>query len=165
MTTMDTTDLTIRRAVQADIPAIAVLLHQVNDVHADGRPDLFERGARKYDDRQLARILDDPTGHPVFVAERGGAVTGYAFCQREDFTGPGSNMTDHVTLYIDDICVDEHSRGMHIGTALYRHVLDYARATGCHNVTLNAWACNPGAVKFYESLGMRVYKYGMEQVL
>ena len=61
--------------------------------------------------------------------------------------------------------VAREARGKHVGTELYDHVLDYARAHGYHNVTLNAWAANPAAVKFYESLGMSVYRYGMEQIL
>ena len=76
-----------------------------------------------------------------------------------------NNLQPVRTLYIDDICVDERARGKHVGTELYDHVLDYARAHGYHNVTLNAWAANPAAVKFYESLGMSVYRYGMEQIL
>ena len=69
----------IRRAVDADIPALDRLLFQVHQVHHEARPDLFKAGAKKYTDAQLKAILaDDKT--PVFVAERGGAVVGYAFC-------------------------------------------------------------------------------------
>ncbi|MEE1295583.1 MAG: GNAT family N-acetyltransferase [Bifidobacterium sp.] len=158
------TSLTIRRATQDDIPAIDDLLTQVNNVHAQGRPDLFVPGGRKYTDDELSLIIDDPDERPIFVAEHSGKVVGYAFCQREDFA-TSTNMVPHVTLYIDDICVDEAARGKHVGTALYEYVLTYARSCGYYNVTLNAWACNPGAVKFYESLGMKVYKYAMEQVI
>lgn len=155
---------TIRRAQPSDSAAIMDLLRQVNDVHAHGRPDLFVEGRTKYTPDELARIIADDD-RPIFVAaNEDGAVLGYAFCVREDHAG-ANNLQPIATLYIDDICVDEDARGKHVGTALYRHVLDYARAHGYHNVTLNAWAANPAAVKFYESLGMRVYKYGMEQIL
>ena len=92
------------------------------------------------------------------------ALLGYAFCVDEDHTG-SPNLQPIRTLYIDDICVDEAARGKHVGTALYHHVLDHARAQGYYNVTLNAWAANPAAVRFYEHLGMSVYKHGMEQIL
>ena len=60
----------IRRAVDADIPALDRLLFQVHQVHHEARPDLFKAGAKKYTDAQLKAILaDDKT--PVFVAERG----------------------------------------------------------------------------------------------
>lgn len=156
-------NLFIRRAAAGDIPALDRLLYQVHRVHSDARPDLFRRGAKKYTDEQLQVILaDDST--PVFVAERDGAVLGYAFCIHRQLVDDGS-MTDIKTLYIDDLCVDESARGGHIGRALYEYVLDYARAAGCYNVTLNVWADNAGAVRFYEKVGLGVQKLGMEKIL
>ena len=157
------TDVTIRRAVDADIPALDQLLFQVHQVHHEARPDLFKAGAKKYTDAQLRAILaDDKT--PVFVAERGGAVVGYAFCIHKQFVNDNS-MTDIKTLYIDDLCVDESSRGLHIGQQLYAYVIDYARANGYYNVTLNVWADNKPALHFYEKIGLRVQKIGMEKIL
>ena len=46
----------IRRAEKKDIPRIHLLLTQVNNVHANGRPDLFKSGNRKYTDEQLEII-------------------------------------------------------------------------------------------------------------
>ena len=40
-----------------------------------------------------------------------------------------------------------------------------ARQRGCYNVTLNVWTCNPGAMQFYEKLGLKPYKVGMETIL
>lgn len=39
------------------------------------------------------------------------------------------------------------------------------RKSGCYNVTLNVWADNANAVKFYQSIGMQVQKIGMEKIL
>lgn len=155
--------LTIRRATMNDIPVLDTLLYQVHKVHSDARPDLFKDGAKKYTDDELAAIIPDDN-RPIFVAEHDGTVLGYAFCVREDHQD-STNLTDISTLYIDDLCVDENARGMHVGTALYEYVVQYARDHGYYNVTLNAWAANPAAVKFYEKLGMNIYKYGLEQIL
>lgn len=156
-------NLTIRRASAADIPALDKLLYQVHKVHSDLRPDLFRQDTKKYTDEELESIVSD-AATPVFVAERDGAVLGYAFCVHQQLVGD-NNMTDIKTLYIDDLCVDQDVRGGHIGRALYEHVLDYARAAGCYNVTLNVWAGNEGAMKFYESVGLGVQKIGMEKIL
>ena len=155
--------LTIRRAVPADIPDLDRLLYQVHKVHSDARPDLFIPGAKKYTDGELEAILADERT-PVFAAERDGALVGYAFCvwrQHDD----SRSMTHIRTLYIDDLCVDESARHGHIGERLYRHVLDYARANGFYNVTLNVWADNANARRFYEKIGLKVQKIGMEQIL
>lgn len=53
------------------------------------------------------------------------------------------------TLYIDDLCVDQRYRGHHVGRRIYGHVKAYAKTNGFHNLTLNVWSCNPGAISFY----------------
>ena len=74
-------------------------------------------------------------------------------------------MTDIKTLYIDDLCVDEAARGAHIVKALYEYVINFAKEQGYYNVTLNVWADNVNAVKFYEKVGLKVQKIGMEIIL
>ena len=155
--------VSVRRAQEQDIPVIVKLLYQVHKVHSDARPDLFRAGARKYTDEQLQGILkDDKT--PVFVAERDEQVIGYAFCIHQQFIN-NNNMTDVKTLYIDDLCVDRDARGGHIGTKLYEYVVAYAKQHGYYNVTLNVWADNTDAVKFYQKIGLHVQKIGMEKIL
>lgn len=153
----------IRRSGENDIPVLDKLLYEVHKVHSDVRPDIFKRGAKKYTDEELKKIISDEKT-PVFVAERHGVVLGYAFCIHKQYIND-NNMTDIKTLYIDDLCVDENARGLHIGKSLYEYVLDYAKNEGCYNVTLNVWADNINAVRFYEKIGMRVQKIGMEKIL
>ena len=153
----------VRRARSSDIPAIMELLKQVNRVHYEGRPDLFKL-ATKYTEDELGNIIDDDNT-PVFVCEDAdGKILGHGFCI---FEHPKNTrlLNDVLTLYIDDICVDETARGKCIGKAIYEHIIDYARQCGCYNVTLNVWSCNPRAMKFYKSLGLTPYKVGMEKVL
>ena len=156
-------DMIIRRAVEADIPVIDKLLYQVHKIHSDIRPDLFNKGTKKYTDEELRSIIADELT-PVFVAEKDGMVSGYAFCIHQQHIND-NNLTDIRTLYIDDLCVDEASRGMHVGRALYDHVVSYARENGYYNVTLNVWAGNDSAMRFYESVGLKVQKVGMEKIL
>ncbi|MCR5654186.1 MAG: GNAT family N-acetyltransferase [Lachnospiraceae bacterium] len=153
----------IERATAKDADAVLELLVQVNRVHAEGRPDLFRLGT-KYNREELLSIFSDDLS-PVFVYKNeDGQVLGHAFCIF--MTHPNDNiLTDIKTLYIDDICVDEAARGQHVGAALYAHVTKFAKKSGCYNITLNVWNCNPGAMKFYESLGLVPYKVGMEQIL
>ena len=154
----------VRRALCKDIPVIMDLLLQVDMVHHTGRPDLFKGPATKYTEKQLEEIIacDDT---PVFVCvDENDVPMGHAFCMFKQF--PDDNvLTDIKTLYIDDICVDEKHRGKHVGTALYDHVVSYARQNGFYNITLNVWSLNPGALAFYESMGLKPQKIGMELVL
>ena len=157
--------MSVRRAEEKDIPAILALLVQVNMVHHNGRPDLFNGPATKYTEDELKELLLDDS-RPVFVCtdEETGTVLGHAFCIFQQHIGDNI-LTDVKTLYIDDICVDENARHQHVGTQLYKHVLQFAGEQGCYNVTLNVWECNPGARAFYESMGMIPYKTAMEVIL
>ncbi len=156
--------MNIRRAENKDMNGINKLLLQVLMVHHNGRPDIFKPNAKKYTDAELADILADDT-KPVFVAvDEQENVLGYAFCVFQQHLN-NNILTDIKTLYIDDLCVDEEKRGMHIGTALYEYVLDFAKKSGCYNVTLNVWSCNKSAMKFYEKCGLVPQKVGMEKVL
>lgn len=154
----------IRRATAADLAGVDRLLRQVLEVHHAGRPDLFRGNTKKYTDEQLLAMVDDDT-RPIFAAvEPDGRLLGYAFCIYQYH--PHDNiLTDIKTLYIDDLCVDETVRGKHVGTALYDYVLAEAKRNGCYNVTLNVWACNESARRFYESRGLKVQKIGMETIL
>ena len=154
----------IRRAMEKDMDGINNLLQQVCLVHHKGRPDLFKYGAKKYTDDQLKAIIHDDN-RPIFTAtDEDGKVLGYAFCIFQQHIDDNI-LTDIKTLYIDDLCVDETIRGQHIGKQLYEAVLDFARENGCYNVTLNVWACNEPAMRFYEACGMKPQKTGMEIIL
>lgn len=154
----------IRRAKEKDMDGINRLLQQVLMVHHNGRPDLFKADVKKYTDEELLQILQDDT-RPVFVGvDEQEKVLGYAFCVFLQHVGDNI-LTDIRTLYIDDICVDETVRGQHIGRQIYEYVVRFARENDFYNVTLNVWSCNPGAMKFYQSLGLTPYKVGMELIL
>ena len=155
--------MNITRATADNLEAINRLLLQVLSVHHEGRPDIFRANAQKYSPSQLLGMLDKQDA-PLFVAVEEGKVLGYGICQMETFH-QHSVMTNRLTLYVDDICVLEECRGKHIGTAIYQHILEYAKYRGCYNVTLNVWCCNESAMKFYESLGMKPQKIGMEAIL
>ena len=133
-------------------------------VHHKGRPDIFKAGCKKYTDEELADIIADDS-RPIFVAvDEDGSVMGYAFCVFQQHID-NNILTDIKTLYIDDLCVDEDIRGRHIGRSLYDYVVNFAKDSGCYNVTLNVWSLNEGAMKFYEKCGLKPQKVGMEIIL
>jgi len=153
----------IRKAIYSDADDILKLLVQVNMVHHNIRPDLFNGPRTKYTKEELYKIIDDPL-RPIFVYYDDNMVKGYAF--NIIIEHKNDNMlTDIKTLYIDDLCVDENCRGQKIGHKLYDYVIDYAKEIGCYNVTLNVWTGNDSAIKFYESLGLKPQKIGMEKIL
>ena len=113
----------IRRANKGDIEAINSLLMQVLNVHHKGRPDIFKGGTKKYTNEELNGIIENDIT-PVFVYEENNNIEGYCFCIFQQHIN-NNILTDIKTLYIDDLCVDENSRGKHIGTKLYEFVKEF----------------------------------------
>ena len=155
----NTNKIMIRKATTEDIKALTKLLYQADAVHNSIRPDLFKSDTPKYNAQELATIIND-SSKPIFVYDDG-EVVGHAFCQITEVRNHRL-LQDIKTLYIDDICIDEASRGKHIGKALFEFVRDYARSIGCNNITLNVWEGNAPAMAFYKNMGMKVQKTGME---
>ena len=154
----------IRRAEKKDLERVDELLSQVLEIHAAIRPDIFVSGTRKYTDEELLAIFENDNT-PVFAAvDDDDRLVGYAFCIMNDYSG-SNNLQPIRSLYIDDLCVDENARGMHVGKSLYDYVLDYARKNGCYSVTLNVWEGNNNARAFYDRMGFAVQKTILEKVL
>ena len=153
----------IRKAAPAEIPQILKLLVQVNMVHHNGRPDLFKGPATKYSEKELKKLLRDET-RPIFVCMNGDTLLGYAFCILKEVKDD-QLLESCKTLYVDDLCVDETSRGNGVGKALMTHAVQYAKDCGCHNVTLNVWSFNEKAMRFYQSFGMYEQRRTMELLL
>lgn len=154
----------IRNAKEKDADRILELLVQVNNVHSDNRPDLFLRDKTKYTKDELLAIINDDS-KPIFVGvDDNDRVLGYAFCVFQSHI-EDNNFPDIVTLYIDDICVDEKERGKHVASQIYDYVKNFAKEQGCYNVTLNVWDKNDAAIAFYNKCGFKLQKYGMEVIL
>ena len=156
--------MTIRRANEKDIPRIIDLLGQVLEIHAEIRPDIFIPGTTKYTDAELSEMLKDDL-KPIYVAvDENDFCVGYTFCQIQEQPF-SNNMVQFKSLFIDDLCVDKNTRGQHIGEKLFEHVKSEAKRLGCYEVTLNVWAGNTSAEKFYEKMGLKTKERQLEYIL
>ena len=155
--------MTIRFANVDDIPQLLNLLHQVERVHHDIRPDLFRDGGEKYEPETLKELLKD-VNRPVLAAVEDGVVVGYAFCVLEETAGDPARL-DRKELYLDDLCVDASVRGKGVAKQLWQETVDLAKQLGCDAVTLNVWEGNDRARKFYENCGLTVRKTFLEYPL
>ena len=154
--------MNIRLANTGDIPGMIELLKQVGEVHHQIRPDLFRAGAQKYSVSDLTELLKDKS-RPIFLAVEEEKLLGYCFCILEEVKD-NPVLRDVKSLYIDDLCVDEACRGRGIAAALYAHTLEHARKEGFDAITLNVWSGN-SAEHFYQKMGLRPQKVGMEFIL
>ena len=153
----------IRRAEIQDVPQLLRLLHQVLELHAQLRPDIFRSGTTKYTEDELYTMLRVDT-RAIYVAAESGRILGYAFCilRSQPFS---NNMVQFQSLFIDDLCVDQDARGQGVGHKLFDYLRGEAKRLQCYELTLNVWEGNDSARRFYENLGMRPKETQMELIL
>ena len=154
----------VRIAKPEDAAEIHRILYQVNDVHAKGRPDIFKIGGIKYGPEETKKLIEDPDRQVYVCTGDGETILGYLIGWYEE-TPEDTSRHHRKTFYIDDLCVDERSRGQHAGKALYEYALQAAKENGCDSITLNVWECNTSARVFYEKMGLVPLKTTMEKIL
>lgn len=129
-------------ATEADLPALADLLHELFTLEADFRPERARQLAG------LKLILDTPALGRLFVLRVDGGVAGMANALITVSTARGAPV-----LLLEDVIVSRAHRGGGHGRRLVGHVLDWARAQGMERVTLLADQDNAPALAFYDRLG------------
>ena len=157
-------NITVRPAIPDDADRMIELLHQVLEIHAALRPDLFISGTTKYTKEQVVAHLNNENRRCYTAVDQDGRVVGYALCELRKQPA-SANMTAFDSLYIDDLCVDGEMRGSHVGTQLFEYVKKEARALGCYEISLNVWEGNRPARAFYDRMGMTPKKTEMEFIL
>ena len=98
-------------------------------------------------DEIAARMGDLSTGHPWFVDEIEGEVTGYAYA------GEWSKRCAYRNSVETSIYLRHSATGRGTGTALYQHLLTELADRGIHTVVGGAALPNPASVALHEKLG------------
>ena len=136
----------IRDATEADLPAIRdVYNHAVEHTTAIWNETIVDLDNRR--DWFSARRAK---GFPVLVAEKDGAVAGYA--SYGDWRAfDGYRHTVEHSVYVDKDC-----RGAGIGRLLMLALIERARAAGMHVMIAGIEAENVPSIRLHESLGFRM---------
>jgi L-amino acid N-acyltransferase YncA len=144
--------LTIRAAVTADADAICRIYNQ----GIEDRLATLETVLRTPDERR-AWLAGRTPRHPVLIAERGGAIVGWAslnpFNPRACY--------DHVGDF--SLYVERAARGSGVGRRLLEALIARARELGYHKLVLAAFPYNAAGCALYERCGFRTVGIYREQ--
>ena len=151
---MTSMNLVIRLAEARDLPVLGRLGAKLVRAHHGfdqlrfmaPMPDI-EEGYAWFLGTQLAE--DDVV---VYVAERGGVVTGYVYAGLEPMSW--KELRDPAG-FIHDVVVDESARGQGIGTRLIEAAAKWLEDHGAPRVLLWTAERNPGAQRLFERAGFR----------
>ncbi len=150
----------VRYAKREDLPRVNELRRQVNDLHVEGRPDVFKPGFNQMMQDFLYTIFESDN-MDVIVAERENVICGFACVQY--VRKPESPYSFARHFYdVDEFCVDGAFRRQGIATELIDFIKQEAKVKGFDRVELNMWEFNDGARAFYESVGFKTYRRYME---
>ena len=150
----------VRPAKRDELERVNELRRMVNDVHVQGRPDIFRPDFCEALERHVYEAFDGDDSD-IIVAAVDGVIAGFATVQyiRRPET-PYSLARDFYR--VEEFGVDTAYRRQGVATALVDYMKRDAREKGFDRVELDAWAFNEGALAFYKSAGFRTYRYYFE---
>jgi ribosomal protein S18 acetylase RimI-like enzyme len=149
--------LTIRTAVDADLPQLVALL--ADDVLGQGREKLSDPLPPSYV-AAFDAIRADPNNE-IVVACIGGKIVA---CLQLTYT-PSLSFQGSMRATVESVRTASELRGRGIGAALMRNAIERARAQGCAIVQLSTNRTRADAKRFYERLGFTATHEGMKLML
>ena len=151
----------VRDATESDVDGLTALAIQVQNLHAEGRPDLF----RPSDPDALRDFFRGrlSAGSLVLIADRGGAgPEGYVLAKI--LKRPQSPFQyEHTTVYIHHIAVAERSRRRGVGELLVAETISRAQEGGATTIRLDSWSFNTEAHRFFEAQGFKTARLFFER--
>ena len=150
-------DIRIRLAARADVPAIVRLL--ADDVLGATRELPAEPLAQAYWDAFDA--MSAQGGNELYVAEAQGEIVG---CLQLTITH-GLSRIGMTRGQIEGVRVSSRHRGKRIGEAMIAAAINRSRALGCGVVQLTTDRTRVDAHRFYERLGFEATHVGMKLTL
>ena len=147
-------NFSIRRAYQADVPALGRLGALLWRVHYEWDTQRFvapgSNPEADYSAFLASQLSADDAA--VFVADRGGWVVGYVFASLE----PASFKELRAACgYIHDVAVLDEERRTGVATALITTARDWLRGRGAPRVVIWTAEPNVAAQRLFDRLGFR----------
>lgn len=157
---MNNESVTVRPALEDELPRVNELRRMVNDVHVNGRPDIFRSG---FCDALAEHVYDkfDSPDSGVLVALLDGTVCGFAIVEYIHRPQSPYNL-ERSYYHVEEFGTDPAFRRRGVATAMVAYMRADAKARGFKKLELDMWEFNRDALAFYESVGFRTFRRYME---
>lgn len=153
-------NLIVRYAKREELESVNIIRKQVNEVHVNGRPDIFRAdGWQLIEPFVYTRFDEENSG--VIVAAIEEKIVGFAVVQY--ISRPESPFNkERKFLHIEEFGVEESHRRKGVATAIIDFIKEDAKKRGFKKIELDMWEFNDGALAFYESVGLKTFRRYME---
>lgn len=149
-----------RFAEEKDLDKINELRKQVNDIHVEGRPDLFKPGFGD-EIRDYAKVMMNNDNSDIIVVEREGVICGMACVECVD--KPETPYSKGRRFYhVAEIAVDSNCRRQGVAKELFDFMVEDAKRRGIGRIELDVWEFNESAIEFYLAVGFKQTRRWME---
>lgn len=152
--------INIRFAKESELARVNELRKQVNDIHVEGKPEIFRAGFNDELQDFIYKIWKDPE-QKIVVAELNGIVCGFAVLHHIH-RPENPFMLERDFMDVDEFCVDKEYRRQGIATKMISFIRNYTKEKGIKRLELNMWEFNQDALAFYEAVGFTTYRRYME---
>ena len=152
--------INIRFAKENELARVNELRKQVNDLHVEGKPEIFRAGFNDELRDFIYKIWKDPE-QKIVVAELNGVVCGFAILHHIH-RPENPFMRERDLMDVDEYCVDKEYRRQGIATKMISFIRNYTKEKGIKRLELNMWEFNQDALAFYEAVGFKTYRRYME---
>lgn len=136
---------------EEDFKQINKIAKQVHDIHVNWDPNLFISVENPIEKQGLIELIKDKK---IFIVRDDNNIFGYIIIDIRE-----SNITGiryRKVLKIENIGVEENSRGNGFGTMLLEFVKKIGKENSCTDIYLTVNQKNEKAIKLYEKYGMTV---------
>ena len=150
----------IRFAKENELVRVNELRKQVNDLHVEGKPEVFKAGFNDELRDYIYNIWDDPE-QEIVVADLDGTICGFAVLHHI-VKAATPFMYERDFIDVDEFCVDKDYRRQGVASEMITFIRNYAKEKGFNRIELNMWEFNRDALAFYETVGFKTYRRYME---
>ncbi len=150
----------IRFAKENELDRVNELRKQVNELHVEGKPDVFKPGFGDELRDFIHTIWKDPE-QEIVVADADGIICGVAVIHHI-YKAENPFMHERDFIDIDEFCVDEGYRRQGVASAMITFIKNYTKEKGFKRLELNMWEFNQSALEFYENAGFKTFRRYME---
>jgi GNAT superfamily N-acetyltransferase len=148
----------IRQAVFADALRLSSLCMDVQRLHAEHYPDIFQMPQNEdFAISFFEEMLVDPTVR-IFIAEEDGKAVGYILCKLvERLVNPFTFAAP--SLHVDQVSVRPTARRHGVGLALMQRAEKLAKEWDVQRIQLDSWDFNIDAHAFFERMGFQKFNF------
>lgn len=147
----------IRTATIKDYNQINEIMNQVQALHVNFRPDIYQPATNFLEEEELQNLIDE---NLIYVSELDGSVVGVLIIMFRHI-----DALTHVTrdvIFVDTMAVDEKYRGRGIGHEFFEFLKELKREKNLDAIELQVNARNEKAYKMYLDYGFTNKSINME---